>query len=257
MNFTTKDILNVPIANIHLSQIVPLIASLIESYGKKTFFGVNAYNLNLALTDQKYRVILQKASVVYPEGYGVVLAAKILGKPLFEKTTLMDFIYNLLEVAERNSWAIYLLGGGEGVAKKAAENLKLRYKKLAVAGFHSGYFKKNTEKQLIKQINRAGPTILFVAMGTPRQEKWITDNLNGLDAKAFFGIGGAIDIISKIKPRAPAFLHEARLEWLFRFFLEPRRLWKRYLIDNMLFLARVLREAIIIRSKNAYEQLFS
>lgn len=238
-SYSTRTIMGISIAAVPLSHIASLIASFIESPGKKTIFGVNAYSFNIAYGDHEYRRILEKATFVYPEGYGTYLASKILRQPLIAKTTLMDFIYELLALAQTKRWSIYLLGGKKDVLKNASDKLKERYPTLQILGYHHGYFSKRDEEVIINRINRLRPKIVLVAMGSPKQEKWIAKNINKLDAKAFLGIGGSIDIIAGAVSRAPKWMHENGLEWVFRLVQEPERLWKRYLIGNIIFLYRI------------------
>lgn len=245
--YPVKKILDIPVTAINLSQIAPYIVSMAKLRGKKTIFGLNAYNLNLTIVDDQYREILQRATTVYPEGIGVVLASKILSKGLPEKTTLMDFIYDLLALAAEKGWSLYIVGGKGKIAQKAKERLNTKFPKLKIVGFHNGYFKKDEETKLINSINKGKPTFLFVALGSPQQEKWIAEYMSNINAKIFLGIGGSIDIIAGTAVRAPSWMNKVGLEWLYRFFREPKRLWKRYLVGNILFLFLVLSEILRIR----------
>jgi len=243
-SYPSRVILGVPIAAITLSEISHLITNLIGSKRKKTFFYVNAYCLNIANRDEKYKRILQKAFLVYPGGFGPVLASKILGQPLPERTPTPDFIFDVLAIAKERKWSIYLLGGEEHVAKKASEKLKEKFPNLLIVGYHSGHFTKREEKVIIGQLNSKKPTILLVGMGTPRQEKWIAENIDNVDAKVFWAVGALFDFISGRLKRAPFWMQRMGLEWLFRLFQEPTRLWKRYLLGNIEFIYLVLKEAL-------------
>lgn len=247
MNFSTKSILDIPIADVTPSTIVPLIASLIESPGKKFFFGANPYGFNLTLTNNKFKKTMQKASLVYPEGKGTILASWILGQPLRQRTNFLDFAFDVFTLAQKKKWSIYLLGGTEEVGISAMQTLKKKFPDLKIAGFHNGYFDQKTEKDILNDINKKKPTILYVAMSPPLQELWIARNAGKLNVKAFFTIGGAIDIIAGDIPRAPQWMRNFGLEWLFRIVQEPRRLWKKYLIGNIIFLSMLL--SAIMRQK--------
>lgn len=240
-----KIILSVPIASVRLSEIASVVISEIESeVNKKTFFYVNAHCLNLANKDLRYRRILQQATLVYPGGFGPVLASRILGKGLPERTPTPDFIDKVFKLAEEKKWSFYFLGAREHSLSKALQKLKTKFPKLKIVGFHHGYFDKSEEGRIISDINRKRPTVLIVGMGSPKQEKWIDDNLTKLDIKVFWAVGALFDIISGRLARAPVWMQMMGLEWLFRLFQEPKRLWKRYIVGNLEFLRTVLVEKL-------------
>lgn len=236
----TKMVLGIPIAALRLKEISFVIARLIETSGKKTFFYVNAHCLNIAGKDPVYKKILQGATLVYSGGMGPILASRILGRPLLDRTPTPDFISDVFVRAQRNKWSFYLLGGEENVARKAAENLWKRFPGLAIVGYHSGFFTNNNE--IIKKINRVKPDIILVGVGTPRQEKWIADNIDKVNAKVFWAVGALFDILSGKRKRAPKWMQRLGFEWAFRLLQEPRRLWKRYIFGNIGFLLTVFRE---------------
>jgi N-acetylglucosaminyldiphosphoundecaprenol N-acetyl-beta-D-mannosaminyltransferase len=125
----------------------------------------------------------------------------------------------------------------------------MRFPRLRIGGHHHGYFKQENGVDVITQINKANPQILFVGMGMPLQEKWIMDNAEFLPACVMFDVGACFDFVAGEKPRCPNWMADHGLEWLFRFLMEPRRLWKRYLIGNPLFLLRVMRDRQRLKKK--------
>ncbi len=236
--FKNKNILGVKVADVTLETIDRILENLIKSPGKKTVFGANPHAINFYQKNKEFKRALDHASLIYPEGTGTFLASKILGKPLSGRTNLLDFIFNLLRTAEIKRWPLYVLGGSDKVSKNAIKNLKKEFPKLKVDGNH-GYFIRDDVNLVISEINRQKPKILFVAMGTPKQEIWIHEHMDKIDAKAFFGIGGSVDIIAGRLPRAPLWIRKVGLEWFYRTYKEPRRLWYRYLVGNIIFLFRV------------------
>lgn len=245
--YSRKQVLGIPIAAIPLSRIVSVISSEIEiavklglKLPKRTFFYVNANCLTLAQTDNDYKKILQKATLVYSGGFGPVLASRILGRPLSERTPTPDFINEIFEIGEERKWSIYFLGSELASIKKSVEKVKKRFPKLVIAGYHHGYFDEGEEARLISEINRKKPDILIVGMGSPKQEKWIDENKNKINAKVFWSVGALFDIISGKMSRGPIFLQKMGLEWLYRLYQEPRRLWRRYTIGNLQFIYLVL-----------------
>jgi len=238
--YESVNIFGVPIIPASLTEIPQLIVSLIENGKKRTFFYVNAHCLNIAYKNPEYKSILQKASLVYSGGIGPVLASRLLGKPLPERAPTPDFIEKVFHTAEKKGWSIYLLGTKTKSLKRAVGKLKDKFPRLTIVGYHHGYFNKNEEKEIINDINSKQPTILIVGMGTPRQEKFISDNMNKINSSVFWAVGALFDVISGELPRAPLWIQNLKMEWLFRLFQEPRRLWKRYIIGNTFFIIRVL-----------------
>lgn len=239
-----KDVLGVHVADVTLKNIIPIVVDLIEKDKKITVFGANPHAINTYQKDIDLKKAFDNATLIYPEGIGTVLASRILGNPLRQKTTLMDFIYDVFKICEEKRLKVYILGGREEVSKKALLNLKNMYPNLKIYGQH-GYFSKNETKQIIADINKVKPKILFVAMGTPMQEVWIDRYKGKIEAKAFFGIGGSIDIIAGVIPRAPKIIRRVGLEWIYRTYREPGRLWKRYLIGNIIFIFRVFQASLL------------
>lgn len=246
----TRLILGVPIAALRLKEISSVIARFIEGGGKKTFFYVNAHCLNVANKNPRYKKILQTAALVYADGMGPIIASKLLGRPLPERTSAPDFISEVFAIAEIKRWSFYLFGGEENIVRKAAENIKKRFPKLTVAGYHSGFYTKNNE--ITKEISRARPDIILVGMGTPRQEIWIADNIDKVNARVFWAVGGLFDFLSGKRRRAPYWIQRLGFEWTFRLLQEPRRLWRRYVFGNILFLLTILQEKGLFSQKNGH-----
>lgn len=235
----SRNIFDIPIVAATLTEIPRIITSLIEGKGKKTFFYVNANSLTIANQNRDYRSILQNASLVYSGGFGPVLASRILGKPLPQRTPTPDFIDKVLYTAENKGWSIYLLGTKTKLLKKTVSKLKEKFPKLIISGYHHGYFGKVNKNKIVAEINLRKPTILIVGMGTPKQEQFITENMLEINAQTFWAVGALFDVISGDLPRAPLWVQKLNLEWLYRLFQEPKRLWKRYLLGNINFLAMI------------------
>ena len=234
--------MGIPIARLTLREISNIVIDLIEKRGKKTFFYVNAHCLNIANRDPIYQKILQRADLVYAGGMGPILASKILGNPLWERTPTPDFIDDVFVAAIKNKWSFYLLGGEEGVAGDAAEGLRKRFHGLKIVGYHHGFFTNNSE--VSQKINQVKPDIILVGMGTPKQEKWIENNMDQINAKTFWAVGALFDVLSGKRKRAPKWMQKLGLEWVFRLIQEPGRLWKRYLIGNIIFLITVFQKKL-------------
>ena len=208
---------------------------------------VNAHCFNYTFSDKEYRNILLASDLVYADGMAVVWSSYLYRneKPLSERVNLGDFLYSLCNLCVEKEYSLFLLGGREGIAGKAAERLIREYPKLKIAGKHHGFFGINNEQEVIEQINNSGANILLVGMGVPKQEKWIARNKNILQPSVLWGVGALFDYYSGYIKRAPLWMRKAGLEWLFRLFVEPGRLWKRYVIGNLLFSFRILLPVIV------------
>lgn len=239
-SYPIRNILGVPIWAIPQKSLPNLISGLIESAGKHLFMYVNAHTVNIAQRDFEYKRILNSASVVYSGGIGPVLASKILGQPLPERAPTPDFIDEVFAKAQRKKWSIYLLGTKEKSLKLFISQLKQKFPKLNICGFHHGYFTQDEDQIILDEINSLKPTLLIVGMGTPKQEKWVNDNMHQLNVKAFWVVGALFDVMAGILPRAPKWIQALGLEWLFRLLQEPKRLWRRYLVGNAIFIIAVI-----------------
>ncbi|HID07961.1 MAG TPA: glycosyltransferase, partial [Armatimonadetes bacterium] len=202
----------------------------------------NVHVLNTAYRDPDLRRILNRAELVYCDGAGVKLGARILGKHLPERMTGADWIHELCQACQETGMTLYLLGGEPGVAAKAAEVLATRYPGLSIVGTHHGHYNHTGPENdvVIAEINALQPDILLVGFGTPLQEKWIDHHFERLDVPVVWAVGALVDFVTGKKPRAPRWMLDHGLEWLYRLWSEPGRLWRRYVVGNPLFLWRVL-----------------
>lgn len=205
-----------------------------------------------AKKDDKLKAIINRADLIVPDGIGLIYASKIKKKPLQERVTGFDLSIKLLEIGNENGYRIYLLGGKEGVAKKAAQHIKEKYPNIEIAGFHNGYFKgshtghkdSHEELKLIEDINSNIADIIFVGLGFPKQEIWIDENRDKMNAKVIIGNGGVMDILSGNAKRAPEIYQRLGLEWLYRLIQNPSRL-KRQLVLPKFLLEAIFNKDII------------
>ncbi|PLS83624.1 MAG: glycosyltransferase [Actinobacteria bacterium] len=208
---------------------------------------VNAHALNLAYCRPWLRETLNRADVVFCDGAGVALAARMLGRPSLERFTHADEMWRLAEFAEKHGLSLFFLGALPGVAERAAARLRERYPGLKVAGVRHGYFDKSAgspeNEAVVAEINAAKPNILVVGFGMPIQELWLKENwdrLRGVDVA--MTLGAIFDYVSGELKRGPRLLVNNGLESVARLIVEPRRLWRRYVVGNPLFLLRVLKQ---------------
>ena len=182
----------------------------------------NAEIVYESIQDDGFRALLNDASMVLPDGAGVVLGAKILGTPIKEKVAGIEFGEEVCKLLARNNGRLYLLGSKPGIAKAAGEKLAAKYPGLVICGVADGYFK--DEKAVIEKINEAKPDVLFVCLGAPKQEKFIKDHFEELDVTLMLGLGGSLDGYAGVAQRAPKWMIDLSLEWLYRLLKEPKRL---------------------------------
>ncbi len=219
----TIDILSIPIWNVTMEEAVAVAFKCIDEGRAASIATANAEMVMRSQSDKELAGILQHADLVVPDGAGVLWAAEQQGKRFKQRVTGVDLACSLLREAAARQTAVYFFGGAEGVAQKAAENIQQQVGKLNVTGTHSGFFTPEEEGKIIEEIRSGGTQILLVALGVPKQEKWIHDHLYELGPCVCMGVGGTLDVLSGKACRAPKWMQEHRLEWLYRLLKEPTR----------------------------------
>jgi N-acetylglucosaminyldiphosphoundecaprenol N-acetyl-beta-D-mannosaminyltransferase len=195
---------------------------------------LNIDSLRLASLDPEYRAVLKRAALVLPDGIGIRLATRVYGGTLREDCNGSDLSPKLVERAARHGLSVFLLGAQAPVVQRTAKVLQARYPGVRIAGTHHGYF---TDSQpVLDKINASGAQLLLVAMGVPRQEKWIAQHRAELHPRLCMGVGNLFSWISGSQPRAPVWVQRLYLEWVWRILLEPRRLFRRYVLHDIPFL---------------------
>jgi N-acetylglucosaminyldiphosphoundecaprenol N-acetyl-beta-D-mannosaminyltransferase len=194
---------------------------------------VNADFVIKAQDDPELRVILQEADMATADGMPLVWGAKLLGVCLPGRVTGADLVPALAGVAAEKGYSLYLLGGSPGVPDRAAETLRSRYPGIRIVGAVSPPYASvlDIDAALIEDIRNAQPDILLVAFGNPKQEKWIAMHAPELQVPVMIGVGGTLDFLAGVTRRAPEWMQRSGLEWLYRLAQEPRRLWRRYMVD--------------------------
>jgi N-acetylglucosaminyldiphosphoundecaprenol N-acetyl-beta-D-mannosaminyltransferase len=176
-------------------------------------------------------------SLIFPDGAGVVLASKLLNSPVKEKIAGIELMGDIIEYCNTSGKSIYLLGTKDEMLKECITNLSIKYPKLNICGSHNGFFDINNCKEILDDINQNSPYALFVAMGCPRQELFISKYMSNLNSKIFMGVGGAFDVLAGRVKRAPRWMIKLNLEWLYRVSKEPFRIKRLSSIPKFLFKA--------------------
>ncbi|ABD83053.1 WecB/TagA/CpsF family glycosyltransferase [Saccharophagus degradans] len=201
---------------------------------------INVNSINLAYSDGDFKKVLASADCALADGSGVRLGAKRLGVQLRDNVNGTDLLPHICRRAIAEGWSIYLLGSEKGVAAATAKNLKATFTGLRIAGTHHGFVSEQDDELLVQQINQSGADIVLVAMGSPMQEKWIARNKVNLQASTALAVGGLFDFYSGKIPRAPVWMRELGMEWIYRLAMEPKAKFNRYVIGNPLFMWRIM-----------------
>ena len=191
-----------------------------------------------AQTDDEFRDILNSGDLNIPDGNGVVWASKQLKGPITERVTGFDFIHRIFELGEDIDISVFLLGAKPGIAEAAKEKIEEKYLGVKVVGTNDGYFSVEEEKEIIDKINAVKPDILLVAMGAPRQERFIYKYRNKLNCKIAIGVGGCLDVISGNVKRAPKIFINTGLEWLYRCCSDYRRFKRIFTLPKFMYYVR-------------------
>lgn len=238
------------IAGVHVhplrqQELLQWIIHMINAQQQVTVMYCNAYAINLAQHDNTFRQALNSATVTFCDGYGVKLAADWLGQPVPERFTPPDWIIDLVALCVQQDYRLFLLGGKPGIVARAARRLQQQFPTIEIMTHH-GYFEPDGSENaaVIRSINAFEPHILLVGMGMPRQEQWVQTNLPNLAVPVAMTVGALFDYLAEEIPRGPRWLTDHGLEWLCRLVIEPRRLWRRYVLGNPYFVWLVVRQML-------------
>jgi len=228
---------DIPISNVTMKEALDFIMSAVndEQLHHEIHFA-NAHCINTANRDADYKHILQSCDAVFPDGSGIRLAGKIWKVPVRENVNGTDLFPELCSELARQKKRVFLLGAKPGTTARVQKWIAAHAGNMTIAGYHHGYFTERHWARVMQAINDSRADILLVAMGVPQQEKWIRENIKYTQVSAAMGVGGLFDFYSGNVRRAPAVLRKAGLEWAWRLLMEPRRMWKRYLAGNIIFM---------------------
>lgn len=231
-------LLGITYDNITMKHALDAIRHMIVRRGHGRIAFVNADCFNQGWKNHAYRDMLTHFDYVLPDGSGIAIAGKLLHAPIRENVNGTDMLPLLAEMAEKEGFTIYLHGARPGVADAMRENLLKQWKNLKIVGTGDGY---SDQAEAVGKIAGTAPDILLVALGVPRQEAFILENFQRLNCRVALGVGGLFDFYSGRIPRAPRWMRRVGMEWFFRFLMEPRRMFRRYIIGNPVFLYRTVR----------------
>lgn len=233
-----ENILGINVNTEGYAELLPRIFSYIEKKEKAMIVAINPEKVMKASQDQELHNLLNRAEFQIPDGVGILIASKLQKGKIKQRVTGIDLMLRICEEAAKQNKSIFLYGAKPGVAQEAKEELEKRYPNINISGIIDGYEK---DQILIQQtINSAQPDILFVAMGSPRQENWIEANRNDLYPFVYQGVGGSFDVLAGNIERAPEAFQKAGLEWFYRLLKEPSRIKRQ--IELPKFLYKILKK---------------
>jgi N-acetylglucosaminyldiphosphoundecaprenol N-acetyl-beta-D-mannosaminyltransferase len=236
------NMLQTPIDALTMEDTLGIIDEAIVNHRLIRHAAVNAAVLVAMQRDHELRQSIASCDIINADGKSVVWASKFLRKPLPERVAGPDLMQAIVKLAFQKEYRIFLLGAKDEVVKKVASEYSARYSPDIIAGFHHGYFGPADEEDIVHQIAACNAQILFVAITSPKKELFLKKYEKQLNVPFVMGVGGAFDIVAGIIKRAPLWMQRSGIEWLFRLLQEPRRMWKRYLVTNSLFVYYVLKD---------------
>jgi N-acetylglucosaminyldiphosphoundecaprenol N-acetyl-beta-D-mannosaminyltransferase len=231
-------VLGCPVTRLSLAGFVSRIEDFVAS-GKPHYVAmVNVAKLVKMRSDKELQESVFAADMIGADGVPLVWASRLFGDPLPGRVNGTD----LIKKGDEKSYRIFFLGATKVVLEKVLDVVRRDYPGVQVAGSHHGYFAAQQETDIVAKIKQAHADILFIAFGTPKKELWVKQYLHSMGVPVIHGVGGSFDVLAGVIPRAPLWMQRNGLEWLFRMFQEPRRMWRRYLVTNLTFMTLVTRE---------------
>jgi N-acetylglucosaminyldiphosphoundecaprenol N-acetyl-beta-D-mannosaminyltransferase len=242
-------VLGCEIDRLDMSAMVDRIDRVIASGGFAQHAAINAAKIVAMREDRELARIVRDCELVSADGQSVVWASRLIGDPLPARVAGIDLMQELLALAERRGYRVFIVGARKEVLARALDRVRERHPRLVVAGARDGYFSDDEAAAVADEVASHGPDIVFVAMSSPRKEYWLGRYGRRLGAAFVMGVGGSVDVLAGEVRRAPKLMQRLGLEWLFRLAQEPRRLLGRYLSTNARFIVYVAREVAARRGR--------
>ena len=230
------NVLGCELDRVDMREAVERCQQLIERGHPAQHVSVNVAKLVAIRSDARMRELVLASELVTADGMPVVWASRLLGDPLPMRVAGIDLMSELLAVAERHGYRVYVLGARDAVLARALARIRERHPRIEIAGHRNGFFTDGEIDEVVSEIQTAAPHILFLAMSSPKKEHWLAAYGAQLRVPLVMGVGGSIDIWAGETKRAPLWMQRNGLEWLYRLVQEPRRMWRRYLFTNAAFL---------------------
>lgn len=237
-----SNMLGVAVSNVYPVLALEQIGEWVESNNPNYICVANVHTVTECQWNLDLRQVVNRAGMVTPDGMPLVWVSRWMGHKQTQRVYGPDLLLKVCEQSIEMGWKHYFYGGGQGVVELLVKNLTSQFPGLQVVGIETPPFRKLTDAEdqdVVDRINQANPDIVWVGLGMPKQELWMGDHFGRIDAPVMIGVGAAFDFHAGLKPQAPKWMQQSGLEWLFRLLSEPRRLWKRYVINNPVFIILV------------------
>ncbi|MDX2129348.1 MAG: WecB/TagA/CpsF family glycosyltransferase [Chloroherpetonaceae bacterium] len=238
--------------NLTMSETIELIDEAIKINKSIQHVVVNAAKVVEINKNPSLKKIVDECDIVNIDGQAVVWASRFLGFPVKERVAGIDLMEKLIEMASEKNYGVYFLGAKQEILEKVVDVYKAKYKNIKISGLRNGYFKEDEELDIAKEIAKSQTKILLVAISSPKKEFFLNKYKSVMGVPFVMGVGGSFDVVAGYVKRAPLWMQNFGLEWLFRFLQEPKRMWKRYIIGNSEFIWIVIKEKVfqkILRKK--------
>lgn len=240
-----------PVDRVDREEIADKLCAAIDAGDKTQVLGVNASFVVSAHKAPEYLQMLEATPNVVVDGFWVAIASRVLGYQGVTTVGIERLVYELFGRLAETNRTVYLLGSREEIVRKAAENVALRYPGIQVVGARNGYFDESAEEQILTDLNAANPDVVLVGMSSPKKEEWMARHKDRIAAPVTIGVGGLLDVLADVTPPAPVWVKDIGMEWLSRLSKDPRRLLRRYTIDNAHFIWLIGKDLVLRRQGKA------
>ena len=225
--------LGVNVITLNYDEIIEDIKKRMEEGLTSTIIAVNPEKVITASKDEQIKTLINDATYQIPDGVGILMASRLKGGGIQSRVTGVDMMDRLLKFASDEGKKVFMYGAKEEVVASAKAKIEEKYPSIRITGYSNGYTKDQDE--LVRKINESGAEIIFVALGSPRQELWIRDHMKDLNVKVYQGVGGSFDVFAGNVKRAPSFFRKAGLEWFYRLITDPKRFKRQLALPKFLF----------------------
>jgi N-acetylglucosaminyldiphosphoundecaprenol N-acetyl-beta-D-mannosaminyltransferase len=237
-------IFNIKVHPLLKAEFLDIVLTNLKKGNQIVQSGINAASILELIHNEALIQAYNNSNLVNIDGMSVVWALRFLGIDVPERVACPDLADDILKIADKNNYRVFLFGAKEESVTLSARKVAKSYPGLILSGHRNGYYNSDEEQLIVKMINNVNPDILFLGLPSPKKEFFVEKYKNQLNARYILGVGGYFDILSGITKRAPNWIQSIGMEWFFRFLQEPRRMWRRYLIGNSKFIWLVLKEKI-------------
>lgn len=244
--FNRVDLLGCPIDAISMKETIEIIDDAIKNKSQLQHVVINGAKFVNMRKDIALKNAILDCDIVNADGQSIVSAARLLNIYIPERVAGIDLMSELVNLSSIKGYKVFFLGAKEEIVSKVVDIYTKKYSKSVIAGYHNGYFSETEEIEVAKKIENSKADILFVAITSPKKEIFLNKYKNEINIPFVMGVGGSFDVVSGFTKRAPLWLQKIGMEWSYRVFQEPKRMWKRYLTTNSIFIYLILKQKIKI-----------